>query len=244
MAYWQLPPSERTKGKSHVLATACAHADADALLDVAESGGLNVEGLDIHASALKRACMPLARTAAGDSPGITGILDMGWRACRLMVLYCGAVVYERSVPEVSMAKLHQALADDFRLPTSEVDVLLAEADRSEGGEDDEFGLFGQVNARVQAHIGEIAEELRAPFTYAAQQYSGAPVEQLLLVGGGAGIGAPARRLGDVLEIDTRTVAPVDLVECPPRLLTMCSAATLTAAIGLAQFMAPSPATVG
>jgi Tfp pilus assembly PilM family ATPase len=104
-------------------------------------------------------------------------------------------------------------------------------------------LFDRARSRITGYVDDIAEELRAPFSYAAQQYPDGGSCALLLTGGGARIAGVARRLGAALETPTRTVTPADLAECPPPLLGKCGEAGLTMAVGLAQF-ARDRATVG
>jgi type IV pilus assembly protein PilM len=232
LAYWALPRAKRSKDKTQMLAAACRHADADPVLDAAEEGGLDVEALDVPACALRRACAPLVLGA----DGIVGVLDVGWNASELVVLYGGIVVYERSVPEGGIRRLYDAMSRAFALAPREIEVLLAKSGTSDGEPQAEnAGVFRQIRSVVTAHVDGALAEIRAPLAYASQQYGGAPVERLLLVGGGASIPALVRHLDSVLDVQTQAVTPADLAECPNALLAICGEAGLTIAIGLAQF---------
>lgn len=233
MVYWLLPHSPARKGRSQLLAAACAHDDADALLDVVEGAGLDVQVLDVHSSALVRACGPLLSEAGK----IVAILDIAWRCCQLLLVHQGAVIYERSLPEAGMQRLCEALARQLNLEQHALDVLLTEVGLDGGKADaEDAGVLAVVQELLSKHFGEVVEELRIPLSYAAQQYPGSAVEQLLLVGGGSAIPGLDVVLGSALGVDTRMVSPADLAECPAPLLARCSTGALTGALGLAQFM--------
>ena len=76
----------------------------------------------------------------------------------------------------------------------------------------------------------VVRELLVAFSYVARQYVDASVTRLLLTGAGAPIPGLAEYLGNVLGLDTSTIAPKDLAECPPSLLDACSSPELTQAM--------------
>lgn len=229
MACWELPPSARSKGLSQVLATACRHGDADALLDVLEEGGLDVRALDTHARALVRACTPLL---APDG-GIVGILDVGWNSCHLIVVKERVIIYERALPEAGCRHLAKTFAEHLHLETRDWELLLLETP-SQTAPPDAPELFREVGALAWAHFEGLLEDLQVTFSYAMEMYPGAPVERLLLAGGGASIRGLGVKLASALGVETRVVSPTDLVECPAPVPNNPSASGLTAAVGLAQ----------
>jgi type IV pilus assembly protein PilM len=231
MVYWDVPKPTRGKEHTQVLATACAHDAAESFLDVLEEGGLNVEGLDTNACALQRACAPLL----SGSTGISGILDVGWSSCNVIVLHSGVVIYERSLPEAGIGRLHKLLEEEFHLEGDETDVILRDVGLSRDAQSSAEGLFEGVRAMISAHFDQAMEDLRAPFFYALQQYSDSPIDRLLLVGGGASIASLPDHLGAAMKMSARAVTPVDLAECPSPLLGKCGRAAMTGAIGLARF---------
>ena len=77
--------------------------------------------------------------------------------------------------------------------------------------------------------------MRLSFSYATRQYRDAALERLIIVGGGAAIPGVREYIASVLEVDVRTVAPADVVDCPAAILEKCGDPALTASLGLAQF---------
>jgi Tfp pilus assembly PilM family ATPase len=96
------------------------------------------------------------------------------------------------------------------------------------------GLFDAVRAAITKHFADALEDLRAPFSYATQQYPDAPLEQLVLVGDGTSISGLSEYLADALGVATRGVCPADLAKCAPPLLSACGRGELMGAFGLAQ----------
>jgi len=232
LAYWMLPESPARKGRTQLIAAAFPHDEADALLDIMEQGGLNVQVLDVHPCALLRACAPLLSSTTG----IVGIVDLGWNACQLLIVYHGVVVYERSLPEAGIRRLCEALSQQLHLDQTAIDLCLGEVGFAKGqGPQGTEDCFASARTIIAKHFDSAVADLRAPLSYTMQQYPGTSVARLLLVGGGASIPGLGGYLGSALGIETRTVSPADLVECPPPLLARCSTGALTAALGLAQF---------
>ena len=93
MACWVLPQPDRSHKMTHVMAAACPHEEANGVLDVLEERGLSVRALDVSACALARANDSVAQ---GDD-SIVAILDLGWRAARLVVMHGRVISYEVSV---------------------------------------------------------------------------------------------------------------------------------------------------
>src|SRR5439155_3902434 len=73
MGCWDLPAAARATKQTPVMAVACTHSDAAAIMDPFEAGGMNVVALDVKAAALARACSPLL---AADATAIIGIVDL------------------------------------------------------------------------------------------------------------------------------------------------------------------------
>lgn len=248
MGCWDLPTPARAGKSTHVMAVACAHADADALLDPFEAAGLNVCGLDAPVLAMARACEPVL----APPPDITAVLDVGWRGASLALLLGGTVVYSRLLAEAGVGRLRDALTARLRIDAEVADYLLAEVGfrtnvaASEGATEtaappDAPGDW-QVPADAQGALGSFGDglvrELRASFSYAVHQYANTAVTRLLLVGGGAAIPGLAGYAAAALKIDVRPVAPAELVECPPGgAAALAGTPLLTGALGLAQFPA-------
>src|SRR5262249_20577709 len=111
MTYWSLPTPARAAKSVNVMAVACAHADADALVDTVEAGGLEVVGLDVRTWATARVC------AASHAPagGVLMFLDLGWAGATLAAWHRGVIVYERPMPEAGLKNLESAIIEQLRL---------------------------------------------------------------------------------------------------------------------------------
>jgi type IV pilus assembly protein PilM len=254
MGCWDLPAPHRTGGQgpskgTHLMAVALPHAAAAALLDPFEACGLRADALDIAPCALYRAC-----TAVMAPPGaITGILDIGWDAAVLSLLYRGAVVYQRSLAEAGMGQLHAAVARRLGLEPDVTEFLLTDlgltpeareaagrtaapaAASAEGDHALDPDLVDDARRLLTTHVDSLAGELRVSFSYATHQYPDATVGKLLLAGGGAAMPGMAAHLAATLGVTAMAVSPSDLAECDVNVLGLCGSPAMTAAMGLAMF---------
>lgn len=232
MYCWDVPTAAHSKEPTQVMAAACTHADADALLDLFEMSGLNVRALDLPTYSLARACEP---ALAGK--GTTAVVDLGWQAARLVVLYRGVVTYERELGDAGVRSLAATLDSWLELESDTLDHLLAEVNLQPNGQDEHERrtALEDIRGTVSAHFGALAQELQTPFSYMAREYTDGAVVQVLLVGGGASIPGLAEHMSSAMGIECRTVAAGDLAECPPRLSGTPTSPTMTMAIGLAKF---------
>jgi Tfp pilus assembly PilM family ATPase len=233
MGCWDLPAAARATKATPVMAVACQHADATAILDPFESEGLNVCALDVRPAALARACA----AELGDPRTLTAMLDVGWTAASLMLMHQGVVIYARTLTEGGIHKLYQTLAARLELEEEVIDYLLAESGLGDAGPEAGSPRRPAVDAAglIAAHFEAAVQELKASLTYAQHQYHETAVSRLLLVGGGANIRGVAAHLSKVLGIATRTVVPSDVAAAAPSVAGVCGSAGLTLALGLAQF---------
>jgi len=237
MACWDLPSPARAGEATYVMAAACSHDDANALLDLFENEGLAVKGLEIHASAVARACGPVL----DDVSGIVAILDIGWNLANLALLHQDAVVYERKLGKGGIGPLVSAIAR-----RCELDAAIAERFLIEKGLDADGADSAVTNGKVTPEAAQLArgaaidyfngtiDEMRIPLSYLANQYPDAAMERLIMVGGGARIPGLSDRLADELDIEVRIAGAADLAECTDDLDKEYGPALATA-IGLATF---------
>jgi len=219
MASWRLPAPARAANTTFVMGAACTHADADSLLDCFEAEGLRVERLEIQSQALARACGPLL----GSTQGLAGILDVGWAAARLVLLYDRVVIYERKLPKSAYGAFVGELAGELGVDVPQAEKMLRGPSQA-GAE--------AMDAACQRYASKLAEEMRIPLSYVSNQYADAVADQLLLVGGGARLDGLAGRLADAMDWPVRVVAAADLAECPAPLNGDCGS-TMVVAAGLA-----------
>jgi len=230
MACWDLPAPARAGDSTYVMAAGFSHEQAGELVDIVEDGGLNVHALDIHASAISRACSPLLEDVAG----IAAILDLGWDHAALILIYQGVVVYERKLVKCGIDSIANSLGRELKLHHEKAEHLIREVGLSTEYPDVEPVSCRVVNLTVNSYCETLVEEMRIPFSYLANQYPDASPETLLLVGGGGRIPGLERQLDSVLDFSVRTVLPGDIVQCSPDIAKRFGP-SLTAATGLGQF---------
>ena len=221
MASWRLPAPARAANTTFVMGAACTHADADSLLDCFEAEGLRVERLEIQSQALARACEPLLRS----TKGLAGILDIGWTAARLVLLYDRVVIYERKLPKSAYGAMVGELAGELGADVQQAERMLRGLSPAGAGAQ-------AIDAARQRYASRMAEEMRIPLSYVSNQYSDAVADQLLLVGGGAMLEGLAGQLAGAMDWPVRVVGMADLAECPAPLDHDCGS-TMVVAAGLA-----------
>jgi type IV pilus assembly protein PilM len=243
MGCWDLPAAARATRQTPVMAVACTHADAAAVMDPFEAEGLIVLALDVKAAALARACAPLLRAEGG---GITGIVDLGWSGASLSLMHQGVAIYGRTLGDCGISKLYHTLTGRLGLEIEVIDYLLADsgltahdAAPGEGAPPAPAAKKGK-NAKdaaglIAAHFEAAVHELQVSLTYAQHQYPDTPLSRLLVVGGGGCIRGVTDHLRAALGIEARAVAPADLAACAPAAAAKCASPGLTLALGLAQF---------
>jgi type IV pilus assembly protein PilM len=236
MAYWDLPTAARAAKTTNVMAVACPHGDAETLIDVFASAGLDVVALDARPCAMARACA----AQADDAGGIVLLLEIGWNGAALVVLHRGVIVYERAVAEAGLRQLHDELAAALHVGPEVADAILTDP-AVFGGDPGDRGakslippeVLGEVRGIVSAHFEQTARELMASVSYSSHQYPDAAVSRLLLLGGGALLpglsGYMQERLGFECRVATAQLQDYDGDAGGPE----CSPAMTTAA-GLAQ----------
>ena len=239
MGCWDLPAAARATRATPVMAVACTHVDAAALLDPFEAEGLDACALDVRPAALARACAPLL----GDPGTLTAILDVGWTAAALGVMHQGVVVYIRTLGDGGVNRLYQSLSTRLTLEEDVIDYLLGESGVGDagplggppGGSQDERRAPADASGLIAAHVEAAAQDLGVSFQYAQHQYHERTVSRLLLTGGGACIRGVAAHLSKALGVETRTAAPADLAAVAPGVAAVCASPALTLALGLAQY---------
>jgi Tfp pilus assembly PilM family ATPase len=223
MACWDLPAPARGANRTYVLAVACAHAGAEALLDAVEAEGLNVLALDTHATAAARACAGLLSPDVGSG----AILDVGWGLARLVLLYRGVIVYERNLERCGIGAWVRQLASDRGIEVPAAERALVEGDPG-------VAQAPAGGAGGAAFIEDLAGELRVPLSYLSTQYPDANLDRLLLIGGGAAIPGLAPLLSARLELGARVVGMGELGKASPA-IAASGGSWLAVAVGLAKY---------
>lgn len=231
IAHWDLPASSRSGKGTQVLAVSCLHTDADSFLDVFESVGMNVVGLDARSVAVARACGPLLATVAAR---ISVVLVVEWTYASVVVMHQGVVVYERKLKESGIKRLHETIQSQLNVEPVAADHLLEEVGLTNADGGRASGAANEVRMLIETHLGTVVQDLRASITYASHQYPEASVEQLLVTGEGALIPGLEQHLRGRTGLEVRKASAAELIIAPDHLLSLCTPA-LTAAVGLAQY---------
>lgn len=228
MCYWKLPTPERTSETSHVLATGCSHKHANALVDLFDSCGFQVQSLDVQPCAQGRACAALL----GHNEQITGILDMGWCAARFILLHDQSIIYERTFQEAGLEVLQRCLCKRFGINEQMVDRLVIDVARNAP---DGLSRRSDVNSVIASHVDIVKRELQVCLSYAAHRYAGWAVDGLVLVGGGASIPGVADSLSSGLKLPVQVADPSTMIKGWSAIQLQCGISMLTTATGLALY---------
>jgi type IV pilus assembly protein PilM len=230
LACWDLPAPSRSGGATYVMAAGFSHAHADELIGTVESEGLNVYALDIHASAVSRACGPLLEGVTG----VAAILDLGWDHANLVLLYQGVVVYERKLLKCGITTVVDSLVRELKMHRQKVRQLVQDIGLSSEHPDVAAEHGRGINVGVNGYCERLVDEMRIPLSYLGNQYPDASPETLLLIGGGAQIPGLEQKLNSVLDFHVRTVFPGDIVKCSSDIQKQFGP-LLTVAAGMGQF---------
>lgn len=229
---WDIPKPARADGQSSVLAVACKHDEADDLINLFESAGLCVRALDVESWAAARASAPVV----GDRADLIPVLNLGWTAAVLVVVHDGIVVYERTLTEHGMNRLYGKLIAKLDMDCDVADHVLHEiglqSDDSEAGEHSE--VLAVVRSYITSHLDRLIGELSTSLSYASQEYPDRELDRLLVHGEGALVPDLVQRLGDQLDLATRTLVPTDIAHCGGPLAGLGGSPALITALGLAQ----------
>lgn len=229
---WELPAAARRVDGVPVMAAACPHRDADAVLDALESVGLEVLALDIQSWAMLRACDPILQPTT-----IAGALDLAWDAATFALLHRNRIVYQRTLNDFGSRSLVERITGELSIPPQVAEHLIFDVGFDAPAEDDPdlCDLSAHVRPVLDAHFSHVARELGLSMSYAANEYRDAELVRLLLIGSAASIPGLDRRLGEVLEAQVTAVRVGDIVECGAALSSEARRTSLTIATGLALY---------
>jgi Tfp pilus assembly PilM family ATPase len=235
MAWWELPAGRGREG-SRIMAAACPHAVSEEMIALLESGGLEVAAIDTECAALARVCDATADSFQRVSP----VLDLGWRAARLVLLQQGTIVYERRLSEAGLGPLWHAITSQFNLEPRITDYLmttvgLGPAPGETPDDADDVPQLDEVRHLIGEHFEPMTREILSSLAYAEHQYPAAAgtKKSAMIIGGGAGIPGLAERFTQKMEVEVRRVSPAQRGVCGPRLANLCQSPALTIAMGLA-----------
>ena len=233
MACWDVPAPVRGGGATHVMAAACPHDDAERLLDLFEAAGWRVAALDVEGWALARACAG----ALGPPEGLSAVANIGASGAVFFLFHQDVVVYERPLPDFSLAAMFEAIDAQVDLEGELIDHLVTGVGLECTATEDPSAAvdLSDIQSLIMGHLEKLIEELRVSISYSTDRYPDAVLNRVLLVGGGAAIPGLAGQIGETIGVDVQVVSPADLMECDESVLRFCRMPALTTALGLAQY---------
>ena len=237
MTYWDLPAPARAARTTNVMAVACPHSAADALIDLFAAEELDVVGLDARPWAMARACIP----AVEDAAGIVLLLDIGWNGSLLVILHGGIVIYERMFTDSGISTLLAELESELKIDPGVADFVLTHAGvlpMENADTKDAISVPAELRAEVRGvaagHFEKMARDLLESVSYTKHQYPDATISRLLLLGGGAMIPGLSEQMQEIIGFECRVVTPLSSASGSATVARECNAG-LTIAAGLAQF---------
>ena len=233
VALWPLPqPARRGEGAPY-MAAACQSEGTESMLDALEDAGLEVIAMDIEGWALGRAARPHLLRPTGTS----AILALGWHAATLALMHGTTLVYKRLLSSAGLSHVIETAQREHRLDLSAVDYLLTTVglNHSDAQHSESPAIASRLTGPLAAHFDQVIQELSLSIAYASHEYPDAPVEQLLITGGGARIAGVSEALADRLELDVSIVRPTDVCNAPEALTADAHSPELTIATGLALY---------
>jgi len=233
VALWPLPqPARRVEGEPY-MAAACQVEHAEPMLDALQDAGLDVIAMDIEGWAMGRA----ARAHLLRATGTSAVLAIGWQAATLALMHGTTLVYKRILSSAGLADVIQSAQREHHLDTSAIEYLFTAIglDHEAAQQSDSPAVADRIIGPLAAHFDQVTQELSLSVAYASHEYPDAPVEQLLVAGGGARIPGLSGMLAQRLELDVRIVRPTDVCDVSPSMADEARAPELTIATGLALY---------
>lgn len=239
LATWPLPASDRNSEGQHVMAAACTHADSERLLEPWEASGLEVSGLDVHASVVAR----VIEGQLAKNPHISAALDLTWDAARLVIFLENTVIYDRILADGGLRLLSETLINRLDVDHEVADFALFQVGFGDTIKEEwaSWPLLTDARGIMATHFTSMLDELRISFSYAQHRYPEIPVDRLFLMGWGATMPGLRDPLDSMLGIETQVIAPSNTVETPLDAKAAYEDPGFTLAAGLAQFEDGGPA---
>jgi len=194
IACWDLPQRGRS---NESMAVACNKATLDSALDDLEQAGLCPLAVDLPEMAVVRA---LAEIEA--SPGITGILHIGWNDSLVVIMNQGVIVYHRRI-ETGLVEIHNRLSTQFTLDPQTVSYLL---ERIHSGELTEHER--PLRGIWQGFVRSVVENLDVAIGYVSHAYRSSELGSVYL----SGYGGSSSDLFD--QVDAKLGMPVHTLMNP------------------------------
>ncbi len=231
IASWGVPADGGATAVEHVMTVACRSELANAAIDIFEGAGLTVRVIDVRLCALARAC---GRLSPG-SDSLVALLNVGWGFAEFALVRGGVLVFERTMVDANLSRLHASLRTTYDIDAQITDRLIAEVGCKTvaANEDARSDLAGAVHNQIVGFVARLVTELKASISFATQEYAQGRVERIFVTGEGATLAGLVPRLSAELSVEGRSVAPTDIADVTAAISKHGASPLLTAAVGLA-----------
>lgn len=195
-AWWNAPQPPRHGASTRAIAVSIPHAKADALLDAAESIGLNPLALFSPSTAFAAAVPP-------PEPGATsGVLDLGWTDATLVVLNDSEIIFERQLGGCGLAEITLETARKRNIDPARLTRML------EHTAHDDAEPIPIVADLIEAYTDVLCAEMGSSIDYLRGCEGSPDPVSVAILGGGASLPGLAERVSQAAEI------PVHVAPCP------------------------------
>lgn len=238
LSCWPVPASSTGGSKTLVFAEACRHDDAETLLKLFEQHGSEVVHLSTATAGLIRAAQPWLAAQAG----ISSMVDIGWGACRIMLLNRGTLFYQRDFEEGGIGALHSVLKQHTGLKDEPAAYLVnRQLDvHTEQQGDQRQKACAELNETITAHREHLVRELTLSLQYVRHRYPEDSLRQIILTGGGAALPRLETSVHEATGVQAQIAQPVNLLACREDVYATCGSPALMQAIGSAMVAAETP----
>jgi Tfp pilus assembly PilM family ATPase len=164
---------------------------------------------------------------------MTAVIDLGATHATFTLTHQRVVAYERRIPDFSIAAIRETIETQLRLDDEMIEHAITQIGLLRRQDDGAGPDAGEIQGIIVRHVDRLVEELNVSVSYARHRYPDAQMSQLILAGGGAAMPGLGEHIAEQLDIDTRALAPSDLIDVRPGVDKASQSPALTAALGLA-----------
>ncbi|MEX1288384.1 MAG: type IV pilus assembly protein PilM [Acidimicrobiia bacterium] len=202
-----IPGREGEEARRAILVVAAQKDMVNQYVDVVESAGIRVEGVDLQAFALVRAVFG-ARIPLGDAP--VAVVSLGAGMTQVMVTKDGTLRFLRLIP-IGGSDMTKALSNGLGITPDEAEELKrragvhAEPGALSGISDTRDGKARDI---LTEQAAQLIEEIRGTLEFFNASSPDAPVGEVMISGNAARLPHLATRMAMALDV---TVTPVKLL---------------------------------
>lgn len=230
MAMWDLPAAARSQAGTPVMAVALPSDRGEQIAAAFDSGAWEVHAIDFRPVGLARAVRPWL----GNGVGV--VLEFGWDATLISLISAERVVFQRSLEDLGLGRLHGQMVLRTGLAVADIDAALNPPDTEACGHR-ASSILMSCRALIADHMERLGTELSRSLGYAQHRHANTAVTGLCLVGDGGLISGVRERLSAAAGLEARVVTPESVAICKSIPARLAGDPAMAAAVGLAMNMA-------